>query len=225
MNTEIFTGKAEAYAKARPGYPDVAIDYIASLMPKDAVIADVGAGTGKFTVLLAQRGYRVFAVEPNVDMRSQLASVLLPYPNATIVDGCAETTNLPDHSVDVVTCAQALHWFNADTFRAECCRITRNATLVITVYNNTPGGSSIAHSKLSTDIFYENPTVQEFPNPMYYTRESWLAYMTSHSHDPLPSDLGFAAHIQEMNAVFDREQVDGLIRRDVMTKVYSEVLK
>ena len=46
--------------------------------------------------------------------------------------------------------------------------------------------------------------------------------MTSHSHDPLPSDPGYSAHIAEMNALFDLENMDGLLRRDMVTKVYSE---
>jgi len=224
MNTELFTGKAQVYADARPGYPDAAVNYIAALVPQDAVFADIGAGTGKFSVLLAQRGYQLFAVEPNADMRGQLATTLAPFPNARIVNGTAENTALPDSSVDAVTCAQALHWFDPDAFRAECRRIGRPGAVVIAIYNNTPGGSSITHSRLSTDVFFSNPAVREFPNPVFYTRGSWLAYMTSHSHDPLPSDPGYAAHAAEVNAIFDRENVDGLLRRDVVTKVYSERL-
>lgn len=78
MNIENFTGKAEAYAIGRPGYPKSAIEYICSLVPQDAVLADIGAGTGKFTVTLAERGYSVYAVEPNADMRRQLAITLAP---------------------------------------------------------------------------------------------------------------------------------------------------
>jgi len=48
MNMEMFTGKAEVYAKARPGYPNAAIDYIVGLVPSDAVFADVSAGSGKY---------------------------------------------------------------------------------------------------------------------------------------------------------------------------------
>ena len=55
MNTEAFTGKAQAYTNARPGYPDEATEYICSLVKPDAVFADVGAGTGKFTSLIALR--------------------------------------------------------------------------------------------------------------------------------------------------------------------------
>ena len=222
MNTEKFTGKAQSYTNARPGYPNEAIAYIRSLFSADAIIADIGAGTGKFTELIARHNYEIFAVEPNDDMREQLSITLAAFPKTKIVEGTAEITTLPDNSVDVITCAQALHWFEPEAFRTECRRIGKSDVLVITIYNNTPGGSSITHSKQSTDIFYKNPTVMEFPNPMFYSRESWLQYMTSHSHDPLPSDPGYDAHIVEMNAVFDRENADGFIRRDVVTKVYSE---
>ena len=222
MNTEKFTGKAQAYANARPGYPNEAMEYIKTFAPAGTVSADIGAGTGKFTELLARNGYEIYAVEPNADMREQLSVTLASYPNTKIVDGTAEATTLPDNNIDVITCAQALHWFDPDVFRAECRRIGKSDVLVIAIYNNTPGGSSITHSKQSTDVFFKSPTVREFPNPMFYTRESWLQYMTSHSHDPLPSDPGYDAHIAEMNAVFDRENVDGLLRRDVVTKIYSE---
>jgi len=225
INTELFTGKAEAYASARPGYPDEAMDYIASLVPPGAVFADIGAGTGKFTALLARRGYALFAVEPNADMRAQLAITLAQYPHARIVNGTAENTTLPDSSADVIACAQALHWFDPAAFRAECRRIGKPDALVTAIYNNTPGGGSITHSKLSTDVFFGDPVVREFPNPMFYTRESWLAYMTSHSHDPLPGDPGYAAHIAEVNAIFDRGSADGLLRLDTVTKVYSEKIK
>jgi len=224
MNTELFTGKAQVYAKARPGYPDAAMEYIRELVKPNAIFADIGAGTGKFTVLLARYGYRIFAVEPNADMREQLAVTLAPFPNAKIINGTAEVTTLPGGSVDVITCAQALHWFDPDAFRAECQRIGSPGVLVIVVYNNTLGGGSITHSKESTEIFFNNPAVREFPNPISFTRQGWLQYMTSHSHDPLPRDPGYDAHIAEIKMIFDRENADGLLYRDVVTKVYSELL-
>ena len=68
-NTELFSGKAQAYANARPGYPNVALDYIKSIVSPNAVFADIGAGTGIFTDLLVREGFEVYAVEPNADMR------------------------------------------------------------------------------------------------------------------------------------------------------------
>ena len=230
MNTEIFTGKAEAYAKARPGYPDMAIDYIRGLVSQGAVFADIGAGTGKFTELLARHGYTLFAVEPNRDMQEQLTVTLAPYQNAKIVVGSAEFTTLPDHSVDVITCAQALGWFDLNAFRIECRRIGKSGVIVVSIYNEVPGDNSIPSnnrltSKRATDMFFKNPVVREFPNPILYTQERWLQYNASISDNPQPSDAGYDAHIAEMNTIFDRENVDGLIRRDLVTKVYSEKIE
>jgi ubiquinone/menaquinone biosynthesis C-methylase UbiE len=223
-NTELFSGKAQAYANARPGYPNAALDYIKSIVPPDAVFADIGAGTGIFTGLLAREGFEVYAVEPNADMREQLAGAMAAYPNVQVVNGSAEATTLSDKSVDVITCAQSLHWFDLDNFRLECRRISKVGASVIAVYNHTPSNSDF-HSKvkLSTDVFYTNPTVREFPNPIFYTRESWLQFMHTHSHSPLPDDPQYAAYMDDANAIFDRENVDGLLKRDVVTKVYWEV--
>lgn len=222
MNTENFTGKAEAYALGRPGYPKAAIEYICSLVPQDAVFADIGAGTGKFTVTLAERGYPVFAVEPNADMRRQFAITLAPFTNVKIMDGTAEATTLPEHSVDVITVAHALHWFNQDAFRAECRRIIKPGGLTIVIYNLTPGGEMITLSKQAADAFFTEPTILEFPNPMDYTRDRWLAYIASQDNNPLPTDPGYDAHIAAINAMFDHDSVDGLLRCDRVTKVYSE---
>jgi ubiquinone/menaquinone biosynthesis C-methylase UbiE len=222
MNTENFTGKAEAYAKGRPGYPKEAIDTIVRFAPPSAVFADIGAGTGKFTVKLAERGYSVFAVEPNTDMRGQLAITLAPFQNAKITNGTAEATTLRDHSVDILTVAHALHWFNPDAFRAECRRVVKPGGLVIAIYNVHPRGEMINISKKAVDAFFTKPTTWEFPNPMDYTRDTWLAYIASQDDNPLPTDPGYDAHIASINAAFDRDSVDGLLHSERVTKVYSE---
>jgi len=220
-NTQLFSGKAQAYAAARPGYPAEALDYIASLLPKQALLADIGAGTGKFTQLLAERGYIVHAVEPNVDMRAQL----VPHENIRVVATAAEDTGLPAQSVDAITVAQALHWFDLVAFMAECKRIAKPGAPVIVIYNNTPGGDSNMHSRLSTDVFFCEPTVRDFANPIDYTRESWAAYRTSHSHDPRPGDANYDEHMMEVHAQFDRENVNGILRKEVITRVYHDHLR
>jgi len=219
-NTQLFSGKAQAYAAARPGYPAEALDYIASLLPEQAMIADIGAGTGKFTQLLAERGYIVHAIEPNDDMRAQMQQ----HANITLHSTSAEDTQLPNCSVDAITVAQALHWFEPQAFSAECRRIVKPGAPIIVIYNNTPGGDSNMHSRLSTDIFFTTPTVCEFANPVDYTREAWAAYRTSHSHDPRPGDANYDEHMAQVHAQFDRESVNGLLRKEVMTRVYHEVL-
>jgi len=198
MNIEAFTGRAEAYVKARPGYPDEAIEYIRKLVPPDAVFADIGAGTGKFTELLARYGYKIFAVEPNADMREQLTITLSQFPNTKIFDGTAEATKLPDKSVDVITCAQVLNRVDIDAFRAECQRIGKPNPIVITLFNYTHG---VGNYKKSTGDFYKNPVVREFPNPVFFTRDKWLLYFSSMEGVPLPSDSGYEEYTAELNEI------------------------
>ena len=109
-----FTAQAEAYARARPGYPAEIVDRVvaaAGVRPGDAV-ADLGAGTGLFTALLAARGLRVTAVEPNAAMRARAPVIA----GVDWVDGSFEAAGLPAASQRWVVAAQAFHW--ADPQRA-----------------------------------------------------------------------------------------------------------
>jgi ubiquinone/menaquinone biosynthesis C-methylase UbiE len=223
-NTTLFSGKAKSYAKARPSYPQEAVDYVSSFAKTDAIFADIGAGTGKWTSLIAARGYEIFAVEPNDDMRNELENTLAPFGNAHIIKGTDENTNLPPHSIDIITVAQALHWFDLVKFRAECERILKTGGKVITVYNSNPEGSSPKLSKLSTDEFYENPFVKELDNPIYYNRDEWINFRLSHSHDPKPGDENFESHIEEVKKQFEERAIDGKIKLDITTKIYTELV-
>jgi len=229
MNAEAFTGRAKAYAKTRPGYPDEAVDYIRNLVPSTAVFADIGAGTGKFTAIIAKYGYKIFAVEPNVDMREQLADTLEAFPNIKIVNGLAEDTMLPDCSVDVIVCAQALGWFDLKAFREECCRIGKSGAFVVSIYNDIPNDNFVPRNnrltnKQATDLFFENPIMREFSNPIFYTRERWIQYNESISDNPQPFDAGYDKHIAKVNMIFDHKNVNGLICHDLVTRVFSENL-
>ena len=130
MNEQKFTGKADLYEKFRPGYPDELIDFLYGNARCDNV-ADIGAGTGKFTRCLLKKPWKVTAVEPNDDMRGKLAAI----EGITVVNAPAENTGLGDKSVGLVTVAQAFHWFDEELFKAECKRIlTENGQLAI-VFN------------------------------------------------------------------------------------------
>src|SRR5690242_15455013 len=103
-----FTHQASAYGRARPSYPVSLLDRLmarAGVRPGDRV-ADIGAGTGLFTQLLAERGLTVTAVEPNQAMRAEAPAM----PGVTWIDGTFEQTNLPAASQAWVSAAQAYHW-------------------------------------------------------------------------------------------------------------------
>ncbi|MBD7917651.1 class I SAM-dependent methyltransferase [Cellulomonas sp. Sa3CUA2] len=126
-----FTHGADEYAAVRPGYPDAAIDL---LLPGGAHdVLDLAAGTGKLTESLVARGVRVVAVEPADGMRAQLVAAL---PDAEVHAGTAEAIPLPDASVDVVTVAQAWHWFDERAASAEVARVLRPGGLLGLVWND-----------------------------------------------------------------------------------------
>ena len=125
--TARFTERVADYAAHRPSYPPEVIGVLARegvLRPGD-VVADVGSGTGILTALLLAHGNTVHAVEPNAAMASEAAARLGGNPRFHAVAGRAEATGLPDASCDVVTAAQAFHWFDIDPTRREFRRILR----------------------------------------------------------------------------------------------------
>ncbi|MGH8820134.1 MAG: methyltransferase domain-containing protein [Rhodoferax sp.] len=105
-----FTKEAQTYARGRPEYPPALASWLTGPMElaPGRTVADVGAGTGKFTKLLPPTGADVIAVEPVDAMRAQLETGL---PTVRALAGSAQSIPLPNASLDAVTCAQAFHWF------------------------------------------------------------------------------------------------------------------
>jgi SAM-dependent methyltransferase len=113
-----FGDAAAAYQRGRPPYPASAVDW---LVPADAHrVLDLGAGTGKLTRLLVERGLEVTAVEPLAEMREQL---LAAAPTAAVMDGSAERIPVADDSLDAVVVAQAWHWFDGPAALREVARV------------------------------------------------------------------------------------------------------
>jgi ubiquinone/menaquinone biosynthesis C-methylase UbiE len=133
-----FTGLAADYAKFRPSYaPQVATAVLAWVNRDAASIdaADVGAGTGIWTRMLAAHGLRsIVAVEPNDDMRAQGIETSR---GTGIVwrKGSAETTGLPDGSADLVSMASSLHWADFDKACDEFHRILRPGGVFVALWN------------------------------------------------------------------------------------------
>jgi len=132
-----FSSRVQDYVKYRPGYPSEIAGFMAktcSLTPT-SIIADVGSGTGIFSELLLRNDNNVFGVEPNQAMRAAGEELLRTYPKFTSIDGSAESTTLQDQSVDLVTAAQAWHWFDRLLARKEFQRILRPNGWVILIWN------------------------------------------------------------------------------------------
>ncbi len=127
------TGSA-LYERARPGYSDEAVDHLVqrfAIGPGRQVL-DVAAGTGKLTRSLVATGATVVASEPSESMRSVFATTV---PGTPQVASTAELLPFADDSFDVLTVAQAFHWFDAPVALAEFARVLRPGGGLALVWN------------------------------------------------------------------------------------------
>lgn len=231
MNEQKFTGKAELYEKFRPSYPDELIDFLYDNVRCDNV-ADIGAGTGKFTRCLLRKPWKVTAVEPNDDMRGKLATI----DGITVVNAPAEHTGLADYSVGLATAAQAFHWFDSDAFKTECRRIlTPNGKVAIIWYNGMKEGlsarrkevcrkycgdlirdqeragkrSAEERDKLLRGGYFAKLQVKEFPGERVFDRESFIGDALSRSYAPKPDQPNYEPFINELNVLFSEFENGG----------------
>lgn len=128
-----FDAGADAYERARPGYPAACLDFlVARLRLLDGRVLDLAAGTGKMTRALLARGMDCVAVEPVEGMRRAFRAAL---PGVPVLGGTAEAIPLPDGGVAAIVVAQAFHWFRHDDALAEMHRVLAPGGRVGIVWN------------------------------------------------------------------------------------------
>lgn len=140
---DAFLTQGAAYDALRPGYPPEIIDAIQAAVSapgsaapahtKPPAAADLGAGTGKLSRALAERGFTVTAIDPSEAMLQQIREASAG--SITTALGTAESTGLPDASQQLVTAAQAWHWFDRDRATSEIVRILEPGGVVALVWN------------------------------------------------------------------------------------------
>jgi ubiquinone/menaquinone biosynthesis C-methylase UbiE len=242
--TERFSDRVENYAKYRPGYPEDMLRFLQTFGKPSATVADVGSGTGILTRQLLSIGYQVSAVEPNEAMRREAERTLSGSPNFRSVDGTAEATTLADRSVDLITCAQAFHWFDHLKTRLEFSRILKIDGIAALIWNErledaspvnreydkllmemAPDYQNVSHRQVDLEAirtFFAPGEVQlrTFPNDQTLNREEFLGRLLSSSYVP---NLGQPGHREIMEAagkIFDTHNIVGKIRFDYETKIY-----
>lgn len=244
--TGYFTGRAEGYAKFRPCYPGEYIRYLmeANLLAEGCAVADVGSGTGILSGSLLERGLRVFAVEPNADMRAEAERRLGLRPGFVSVDGTAENTGLGAGSVALVTAAQAFHWFDAEKFRLECLRILKSGARVSLVWNSRDisspavqeneaiiakyclgfaGFSGGIKDKPETVIpFFRLGTCEYriFRNDLRYDLDAFLGRNLSGSYAPIKGDENYLGYVMELTDLFGKYSENGMLFWPQITESY-----
>jgi len=112
----VFGEVAELYERARPSYPAELIDDVLELAGAGSVseAVDVGCGTGKASVLLAERGVRGVGVEPDPAMAAIARRNLAGHTGWEVVLSGFEEWAGPEAAFDLVTAAQSWHWVGLD---------------------------------------------------------------------------------------------------------------
>jgi ubiquinone/menaquinone biosynthesis C-methylase UbiE len=248
--TTRFSDRVENYVRYRPGYPSEVVDLLRTKcgLKPNHVIADVASGTGIFTKMLLDHGNRVFAVEPNAEMREAGENTLAAYDKLTSVAGTAEDTTLPSDSADFVTAAQAAHWFDRPRARREFSRILKPDGWCVLIWNERRTGTTsflrdyeqllldygtdykeVRHERTTAVIheFFEPAPYEEsvFDYCQQFDYEGAAGRLLSSSYAPLEDDPRHAPMMRELRRIVNAHAQNGVVEFEYNTLVYYGRLK
>lgn len=162
-NTKRFADHVNDYIKYRPSYPQQMLKVLEQRISfnKGKIVADIGSGTGLSSIPFLENGNKVFAVEPNEEMRAAQERMLAQFNQFTSINGTAESTTLADHSVDIIFSGQAFHWFDKIASKEEFRRILKPNGTIVLVWNSrsTRSAFQVAYEKILYDTIEEYKTV------------------------------------------------------------------
>ena len=233
---ERFSSRVDDYVRFRPGYPAALLQALLAGTAGNAefAVADIGSGSGIFTRLLLERGIEVYAVDPNAAMRRAAETALGGFDNFSSVDGSAEDTDLGDAAVDLVTAAQAFHWFDKDRALAEFRRILKPAGRLALIWNrrdlqqpfqqaydtllreHAPEYGRVNHMSLSADeigcCFAPGQMHRRrFDNRQRLDFDGLVRRLRSASYCPDPASAEYIDLLDALRRLFARYADDGLL--------------
>jgi SAM-dependent methyltransferase len=243
--TERFSDRVENYVKYRPSYPAPVLDCLRVNCGLSAasIVADIGSGTGLFTELLLQSDCRVFAVEPNDEMRHAAEKRLRSNSRFHSVSGAAEQTGLESGSIDIVTAAQAFHWFRFDETQREFRRIIKTAGWIALVWNqrkiespfqmaydeilreNVPDYGKVNHRDpdLAGVAAFLGPGDYQcftFENRQYLDLKGLAGRVQSASYTPNPGMPNHAELMADLKTAFQKYAVKGRVALEYETQLH-----
>lgn len=246
MKTNItrFSDKAADYVKYRPQYPRRVINILEEQIgiASDSVIADIGSGTGISSQLFLENGNRVYAVEPNKEMREAAENQFRDNSNFISIDDSAEKTTLEDNCIDIVFAGQAFHWFDRERAKIELRRILKPDGHIVLAWNERSEQSDLqkAYEQLLKDNIPEynlkthknikDDEIADFLSPHTVYKESlthWQMFdleqlkgrLTSSSYVPNEGIIHDKL-MAEINDLFAKYQKDGFVRYGYIANVY-----
>jgi SAM-dependent methyltransferase len=244
-STERFSNRVADYIRYRPHYPSAVIDCLQTRcdFTPATVVADIGSGTGILTALLLRQGNTVYGVEPNRDMRTAGEQQLAEYARFHSLAGTAEATTLGDRSIDLITAAQAFHWFDLPATRREFQRILKPQGWVMLLWNARREDSTafaqayeqllqrygtdyaaINHKRIDTEAlrpFFGGPFhTTTMDNQQQFDYAGVQGRLLSSSYTPAFGHPDHAPMLADLREIFDRHQVNGTVSFEYDTTLY-----
>lgn len=242
---ERFSDRVENYIRHRPGYPPEIVETLvrkAGLTPT-SIVADIGSGTGISAEMFLKAGYQVIGVEPNAAMRAAAERLLSNHAGFRSVDGSAQATTLPDHSVDLILAAQAFHWFDTLETRTEFDRILKPGGHAALLWNvrqldSTPflrdyealliefgtDYTEIRHENIGAEslrrFFHGSHSIDRFRNSQTFDYPALEGRLLSSSYAPGPDHPRHQEMLRELRRTFDLHQSNGLVEFEYTTELY-----
>lgn len=232
-----FSGKTEDYVKFRPGYPPEILAFLNKNygFSSSTICADIGSGTGKFAELLLQNKNKVFAVEPNNEMRDAAEKSLAEFKNFQSISGNSMHTTLDNKSIDFVFCAQSLHWFANEHTAKEFKRILKPNGKVVIVWNKKAYEKSsfmkgihkifvedcidflsvklenIVDNEILSSLFKENYDLYSIETKQIFDLDGLIGRMMSISYSPPKGHPKHQKFIGEIKNLFQKEEKKGSV--------------
>lgn len=246
-----FTQTVQDYIKYRPSYPTEVLETLIEDcgLTRNSIIADIGSGTGLLSKLFLDYGNTVYGVEPNQAMRKAGEEYLKQYSNFISVDGTAESTNLKDKSIDIITVGTAFHWFDPEKTQVEFKRILKNHGWVLLVWNvrdverstlirdyeklilkygtDYRESSASKFDKTALDTFFSPNEIktQSFTNSQKFDWEGLKGRLLSTSYSLRPDDKQYDNMLSDLKDIFDRYQKNGKVEFLYSTKLHYVNIK
>lgn len=241
-----FSDKAKKYERYRPQYPEEALTEIlrqSGIIPyTNQKVADIGSGTGKFTKLLLDRGFEVYAVEPNNEMRAIAEKKFIDNEHFNSISATSEDTTLEDRSISLITVAQAFHYFDIENTKKEFLRILKPVGKVallwnfrlrdsefIREYENAIYGThsqkvnpTHAQDNMTDEIFksfFSKYDTINIPNSQSFSFDELWGRTLSNNHAPKENEPEYQELYQKVKDLFYKYQKEGKVLFPYRTQI------
>lgn len=241
-----FLDKAEKYEKYRPTYNKETLSIIlkeCNILPNsDILVADIGCGTGKFTELLLDNGFKVYGIDPNDNMRAIAELKFKDNNNFKSIAATSENTKLEDNSVDLITAAQSFHYFDFEKVKKEFLRVLKPSGKVVLLWNFKLRDSEFIkdyenaiytfHSKkvkpthaqdnMKDELFkkfFSEYKIINIPNSQEFNLDGLWGRTLSNNHAPQENEPEYSELYRRVKEIFDKYQRNNTVLFPYRTQI------